>query len=107
MPLYCPYAWSASRQIHRAYNLLPSVLRLSVPMVPKNRELVVDVIPLIHCPRDSFSSSHKVQMPLVLRGLSALMRSDVLCESSECDFRAALRLNRLIAQTSEIDAKLP
>ena len=49
-----------------------------------------------------------VQMSLaVLRGLSALMRSDVLCQSSECDFRAALRLNRLIAQTSEIDAKLP
>jgi hypothetical protein len=49
-----------------------------------------------------------VQMPLaVLRGLSALMQSDVLCESSECDFRAALRLNRLIAQTSEIDARLP
>jgi hypothetical protein len=49
-----------------------------------------------------------VQMPLaVLRGFSALMRSDVLCESSECDFRAALRLNRLIAQTSEIDARLP
>jgi hypothetical protein len=46
-------------------------------------------------------------MPLVLRGLSTLMRSDVFCESSECDFRAALRLNRLIAQTSEIDAKLP
>jgi hypothetical protein len=51
--------------------------------------------------------AYKVQMPLVLRDLSALMRSDVLCESSECDFRAALRLNRLIAQTSEIDAKLP
>jgi hypothetical protein len=33
------------------------------------------------------------QMPLaVLRGLSALMRSDVVCESSECNFRLALRL---------------
>jgi hypothetical protein len=30
------------------------------------------------------------------------MRSDVLCESSECDFRAALRLNGLIARTESI-----
>ena len=37
----------------------------------------------------------------------ALMRSDVLCESTECDFRAVLRPNRLIAQASEVDARLP
>jgi hypothetical protein len=43
----------------------------------------------------------------VLRGLSTLMRNDVLFESSECDFGAALRLNGLIAQRSVIDPRLP
>jgi hypothetical protein len=49
-----------------------------------------------------------IQMHLaILRGLSALMRSDVFCESSECDFGAALRLNGLGAQRSAIDPRLP
>jgi hypothetical protein len=43
----------------------------------------------------------------VLRGVSTLMRSDMLRERSERGFRAPLRLNRLIAQTSEIHPSLP
>ena len=46
-----------------------------------------------------------VQIPLaILRVLSALMRSDVLCESLECEFRAALRLKSL--ERSAIDPRL-
>jgi hypothetical protein len=45
--------------------------------------------------------------PAILRRLSALMRSDMLSKSSECGFRAALRLSRLIAQISEISHGLP
>jgi len=43
----------------------------------------------------------------VLRGLSTLVRRDVFHEASECHFRKALRLNRLLTQASEIVARFP
>jgi hypothetical protein len=47
-------------------------------------------------------------MPVaVLHGLSALVRTDVIHEGSACRFRKSLRLNRLVTQADEIDARFP
>jgi hypothetical protein len=43
----------------------------------------------------------------VLHGLAALVRTDVIHEGSACHFRKALRLNRLLTQANEIDARFP
>jgi hypothetical protein len=49
-----------------------------------------------------------VQMPVAVpHGLSALVRTDVIHEGSAGRFRKALRLNRLLAQANEIDARFP
>jgi hypothetical protein len=47
-------------------------------------------------------------MPVaILHGLFALVRTDVIHEGSACRFREALRLNRLLTQANEIDARFP